>query len=92
MIDAHRVNNDAATWGADCDKWEPDRFLRVASKDLRYGFMRYGIGPASARCLGMDAADVIFKLTVMAVVGELSIEQVGAEGNAGKVDLNMVRL
>lgn len=92
VIDAYRVNNDTGTWGADCDQWEPDRFLRVDSKDLQYGFVRYGIGPTSGRCLGMDAADVIFKLTVIAVVGELSLEQVSSGEEAGKVNLNMVRL
>ncbi|KAI5918393.1 cytochrome P450 [Camillea tinctor] len=83
VIDARRVNSNTATWGSDCDEWDPDRFLRVNPKDLRSGFMRYDMGAAS---------DVIFKLTIMAILEEISLEPVGYVEKSGNNDLNMVRL
>ncbi|KAI0597517.1 cytochrome P450 [Biscogniauxia sp. FL1348] len=92
VIDARRLNNDPVTWGSDCNRWDPDRFLRVDPKDLRCGFMRYGVGAASERCLGKHAADVIFKITIMAITEQLSLKPVGCEKKSGNADLNMLRL
>ncbi|GAW27384.1 putative cytochrome P450 [Rosellinia necatrix] len=92
VMDAGRLNNDPAIWGTDYDKWDPDRFLRASLKDVGAGFVRYGVGPAAERCLGKDAADILFKLLVVAVIQELSLGQTDGEGEIGKMDLTMARL
>ncbi|RWA03861.1 hypothetical protein EKO27_g11244, partial [Xylaria grammica] len=91
VIDAHRTNTDAATWGPDSKVWDPDRFLRVDSKALRCGFIPYGAG--AEPCLWKEAADVIFKITITAVVEQISLEPAGGSGEkGGAADLNMRRL
>lgn len=74
IIDNRRLNEEAVTWGPDGDQFRPDRFLEVAPQALRCGFMRFGTGAASGRCLGKNVADVVFKLTTIAVVEEFRIE------------------
>ncbi|KAI0487507.1 hypothetical protein F4859DRAFT_510079 [Xylaria cf. heliscus] len=86
-FDIRRLNNDPVAWGSNCHEWDPDRFLRVAPKDLRYG-----VGVASSRYLEENAADIIFKLTIMAIIEELSLEPVGDEEKPKTKDLNILRL
>ncbi|GAW18024.1 hypothetical protein ANO14919_074930 [Xylariales sp. No.14919] len=91
VIDAHRTNTDAATWGPDSEVWDPDRFLRVDVKALRCGFIPYGAG--AEPCLWKEVADVIFKITITAIVEQISLEPVGGgEEKGGAADLNMRRL
>ncbi|KAI1639211.1 cytochrome P450 [Biscogniauxia mediterranea] len=92
VIDVRRLNNDPGTWGSDCDEWDPDRFLRVDQKDLHCGLRRYGVGAASERCLGQHAADVIIKITIVAITEKLSLKPVGCGEKPGNADLNMLPL
>ncbi|KAI0434077.1 cytochrome P450 [Xylaria sp. FL1042] len=89
VVDAHRVNVDAAAWGPECDLWDPDRFLRVDSNALRTGFFPYGAGVASEQCLWKNAADIIFKIVIVTILDQISLEPVGGDGEK---DLNMRRL
>ncbi|KAL5362623.1 cytochrome P450 [Aspergillus floccosus] len=73
VIDAKRLNADPATWGKDSDTYRPERFRDITSSKLRYGFMRFGVGAASGRCLGKHLADTVFKLTLMAVLERYSL-------------------
>ncbi|KAI1312184.1 cytochrome P450 [Xylaria venustula] len=94
VIDAHCVHRDSAIWGPDYDVWDPDRFLRVDSKTTRSGLFPYGAGAASERCLWRNAADIIFKIIIVSIVDQISLEAVGDGGLlAGEnTDLNMRRL
>lgn len=74
IIDNMRLNKSLGTWGADGDKFRPDRFLEVAPQSLRCGFMRYGAGAASGRCLGKNVADMVFKMTIIAVIEKFRLE------------------
>ncbi|GIJ91177.1 hypothetical protein Asppvi_010142 [Aspergillus pseudoviridinutans] len=73
VIDAKRLNADPATWGKDGDTYRPERFRDIPPSKPRYGFMRFGVGAASGRCLGKHLADVLFKLTLMAVFVRYSL-------------------
>ncbi|KAI0518345.1 cytochrome P450 [Xylaria bambusicola] len=93
VIDAHRVNTDPVIWGPDCDAWDPDRFLRVDANSLRCGYIPYSASAASEQWLGKDAAEVIFKITIVAIVEQISLEPVGdGEEQGSGTDLNMRRL
>ncbi|KAB8075718.1 cytochrome P450 [Aspergillus leporis] len=72
VIDAKRLNADPATWGKDSDTYRPERFRDIPPSGLRYGFMWFGVGVASGRCLGKHLADTVFKLTLMAVLERYS--------------------
>lgn len=76
MIDAKRLNADPDTWGKDGDAYRPERFRDIPPLKLRYGFMRFGVGAASGRCLGKHLADTLFKLTLMAVLERHSLHSV----------------
>lgn len=82
VIDTRRLNTDPVTWGDDGTEFRPKRFLRMPPGKCRYGFMRFGAGGASGRCLGKNVADVVFKLTAIEVLQRysLTISKVQAEG------------
>lgn len=73
VIDSKRFNTDPLTWGEDGDDYRPERFREIPPTKCRYGFMRFGVGAASGRCLGKHLADTLFKLTLMAVLERYSL-------------------
>ncbi|KAL4903191.1 hypothetical protein BDW74DRAFT_169103 [Aspergillus multicolor] len=73
VIDAKRLNADPETWGKDGNQFRPERFRDIPAAKRRYGFMRFGVGAASGRCLGKHVADTLFKLTVMEVLQRYSL-------------------
>ncbi|GFF77037.1 hypothetical protein IFM62136_09470 [Aspergillus lentulus] len=98
IIDNRRLNEEAVTWGDDGAQYRPDRFLEVAPQALRCGFMRYGTSAASGRCLGKHLADLIFKLTTVAVVERFRLEslavgekQLGFE-NRDAADVRLIKI
>lgn len=95
VIDTRRLNNDPRTFGGDSEQFRPDRFASIQSEKLRCGFMRFGTGAATGRCLGKNAADVLFKMVTIAVVEKfrLSQGQTGekrGQGNAVNITLTQV--
>ncbi|KAI4721985.1 hypothetical protein E4T48_01735 [Aureobasidium sp. EXF-10727] len=80
IIDNQRLNEGTVTWGADGDHFRPNRFLEVSAQAQRCGFMRFGTGAASGRCLGKNAADVVFKLTIIAVIERFRLETLADDG------------
>lgn len=68
VIDAKRLNADPITWGQDGDTFRPERFKNMPQSKCRYGFMQFGVGASSGRCLGRHLADIIFKLTAITIV------------------------
>lgn len=86
-------------WGPDGEQFRPDRFLEVAPQALRCGFMRFGTGAASGRCLGKHIADVLFKLTTIAVVENFALEPLKSpeksdfmSSGQGTADVRFIRL
>jgi len=91
VIDTRRLNNEAVTWGPDSTEFKPERFADLAKEKLRCGFMRFGTGAASGRCLGKNIADVVFKLTAVSVVEQFSLSSV-ADGKGGSCPTSNIRL
>ncbi|KAL7789653.1 cytochrome P450 [Trichoderma afarasin] len=79
VIDSGRLNKEAVTWGADGQDFRPERFKEIPQSKCRYGFMKFGAGGASGRCLGKHVADITFKLTVIAVLKKFSLETPNGE-------------
>ncbi len=79
VIDTRRLNSEAVTWGEDGAAFRPERFAEVPRQKQRHGFMLFGVGAASGRCLGKNIADVVFKLTTIVVLDTFSLE--AGEGN-----------
>ena len=77
IIDARRLNTDPITWGPDGNTFRPERFADIPQSTCRYGFMRFGVGAASGKCLGKNVADIIFKLTSLAVLDRYLITSIG---------------
>nr|CAO91862.1 putative monooxygenase [Penicillium expansum] len=98
IIDNRRLNEEGVTWGDDGAQYRPDRFLEVAPQALRCGFMRYGTSAASGRCLGKHLADLIFKLTTVAVVERFRLESLGVSEkqlgfqNRDAVDVRLIKI
>jgi cytochrome P450 monooxygenase len=84
VIDTRRLNNEAVTWGEDGASFRPERFAEVPRQKQRHGFMRFGVGAASGRCLGKNIADVVFKLTTMMVLETFTL---GASADKDEVCL-----
>jgi hypothetical protein len=42
--------------------------------------MRFGVGAASGKCLGKNVADIVFKMTTLAVIARYIITNVKKEG------------
>lgn len=80
VIDARRLNTDAVTWGPDGNTFRPERFRHLSQSTCRYGFMRFGVGAASGKCLGKNVADIAFKMTALAVVEKYMITTVEKKG------------
>ncbi|KAL7907288.1 cytochrome P450 [Trichoderma velutinum] len=74
VIDSGRLNKEAITWGADGQDFRPERFKEIAQSKCRYGFMKFGAGGASGRCLGKHVADITFKLTIIVVLKKFLLE------------------
>jgi cytochrome P450 len=64
------------TWGPDGTTFRPERFTDIPQSSCRYGFMRFGVGAASGKCLGKNVADIIFKLTSLAVLDRYLITSI----------------
>lgn len=80
VIDTQRLNQEDVTWGPDGAEFRPDRFSEMPKEKLRCGFMRFGTGAASGRCLGKHVADVVFKLTTITLLGQCSLSILDPNG------------
>ncbi|KAL4809102.1 cytochrome P450 [Aspergillus unguis] len=94
IIDARRLNSKAATWGAHSADFDPDRFLGISPDRLRCGFMRFGAGAASGRCLGKNVADLVFKLVTIAALETFALRSLprGEKGQIDDTDIELSRL
>ncbi|KAL9045363.1 MAG: hypothetical protein Q9214_001576 [Letrouitia sp. 1 TL-2023] len=66
VIDIRRLNTHPSVWGSDAEVFRPERFLNMTPAQYRYAMLRFGIGPG--KCMGKNMADVLLKMTVIAVV------------------------
>lgn len=89
VIDVRRLNTNALTWGADGGEFRPERFASLAPKDYRYGYMRFGV--VSGKCLGKHMADVLMKVTVIAVLEQYRIEEVEMNIGVKEGDLAFIK-
>ncbi|KAJ5909077.1 cytochrome P450 [Penicillium taxi] len=89
VIDTRRLNLEDVTWGPDGAEFRPERFSEMPKDKLRCGFMRFGAGAASGRCLGKYVADVVFKLTTMILVEQFSL---GTRDTDGAGDIQVTRI
>ncbi|KAL6713046.1 hypothetical protein ACLMJK_009442 [Lecanora helva] len=89
VVDTRRLNREAVTWGGDGEIFRPERFAEMPQARLRNGFMRFGTGAASGRCLGKHTADSVFKLLILTILEDFAIAPI-EDGKAG--DLELVRI
>lgn len=66
VIDVRRLNTNPDVWGPDREAFRPERFLDLSPARYRYALLRFGIGPG--KCMGKNMADVLLKMTTIAVV------------------------
>jgi cytochrome P450 len=94
VIDTRRLNNEAATWGTNSSDFDPDRFLSIRPDRLRCGFIRFGAGAASGRCLGKNVADIVFKLVTIAALETFTLRplQPGEKGQVDDLEIELSRL
>ena len=71
VIDMRRLNTNVAVWGSDSEVFRPERFLDMSPTKYRYAMLRFGIGPG--KCMGKHMADVLLKMTTMAVLEKYSL-------------------
>jgi cytochrome P450 len=74
VIGVKRLNRHPSLWGSDGSKFRPERFLDMPPSQWRNGMIRYGI--AVGRCLGKNVADLILKMTTLAILETYQLKQV----------------
>jgi cytochrome P450 monooxygenase len=89
VIDTRRLNQEDVTWGPDGSEFRPERFSEMPKDKLRCGFMRFGVGAASGRCLGKHVADVVFKLTTIILVEQFSLSTLDTDGGGDILVMRM---
>lgn len=60
IVDAYALNVRNAFWGPRAESYEPERFLKNKTTQLRYNYWRFGFGPR--QCMGKYVADVIIRV------------------------------
>jgi len=86
VIDTRCLNNNPHIFGGDSEQFRPDRFASIESEKLRYGFMKFGTGAATGRCLGKNAADVLFKMVTIAMVEKFHLSPAQTNEKRGQGD------
>ena len=71
VIDMRRLNTNIGVWGSDAEVFRPERFLDMPPAQYRYAMLRFGIGPG--KCMGKNMADVLLKMTTIAVLEKYSL-------------------
>ena len=71
VIDMRRLNTNIGVWGSDGEVFRPERFLDMSPSQYRYAMLRFGIGPG--KCMGKNMADVLLKMTTIAVLENYSL-------------------
>ena len=71
VIDMRRLNTNMGVWGSDGEVFRPERFLDMSPPQYRYAMLRFGIGPG--KCMGKHMADVLLKMTTIAVLEKYSL-------------------
>ena len=61
-----RLNTNVGVWGPDAEVFRPGCFLTMPPASYRYAMIRFGIGPG--KCMGKNIADVLLKMTIIAVL------------------------
>ena len=60
IVDAYALNMRNSFWGAEAQSYEPERFLKNKSTQLRYNYWRFGFGPR--QCMGKYVADLVIRV------------------------------
>lgn len=68
IIDSYALNIRDPFWGADRDRFRPERWLErhKTGHDLRYRYWRFGFGPRT--CLGKYLAELILRCVVVEIL------------------------
>ncbi|KAK3298366.1 putative cytochrome P450 [Chaetomium fimeti] len=75
--DVWRINTDRGAWGADAETFRPERFAGVNPSSYRYSFIKWGVG--SSKCMGKNMADLLLKMTVVAVLERFELRPAETE-------------
>ena len=60
IVDAYALNVRNPFWGAEAQCYEPERFRKNKSTQLRYNYWRFGFGPR--QCMGKYVADLMIRV------------------------------
>ena len=66
-----RLNTNMGVWGPDGEVFRSERFLEMSPPQYRYAMLRFGIRPG--KCMGKHMADVLLKMTTIAVLERYSL-------------------
>ncbi|KAL3961321.1 hypothetical protein ACCO45_002844 [Purpureocillium lilacinum] len=66
IIDSYALNQRNEYWGADAEKYRPERFLERSAVKDRYNFWRFGFGPR--QCMGKFVADMMIRVLLVHLV------------------------
>ncbi|TVY44881.1 Cytochrome P450 monooxygenase [Lachnellula subtilissima] len=68
VIDSYALNIRDAFWGADRERFRPERWLerQRSGRDLRYRYWRFGFGPRT--CLGKYLAELIIRSVIVEIL------------------------
>lgn len=72
VIDTHAINIKNDWWGADAEKYRPQRFLERGVTQSRYHYWRFGFGPR--QCLGKHVADLLIRSVLVELVENTRLE------------------
>ena len=60
IVDAYALNTRNPFWGAEAQRYEPERFRKNKGTQLRYNYWRFGFGPR--QCMGKYVADLVIRV------------------------------
>ena len=60
IVDTYALNVRNDFWGPRAESYDPERFLKHKTTQLRYNYWRFGFGPR--QCMGKYVADVIIRV------------------------------
>ncbi|KAK3309852.1 cytochrome P450 monooxygenase [Chaetomium strumarium] len=82
IVDVRRINTNREAWGEDAETFRPERFAGLPASSYRFSMIRWGVG--SSKCMGKNMADLLLKMTVIAVLERYELRPAVLEKGGGE--------
>ncbi|KAK4240420.1 cytochrome P450 [Achaetomium macrosporum] len=82
IVDVRRINTNREAWGEDAEAFRPERFAGLPASSYRFSMIRWGVG--SSKCMGKNMADLLLKMTVIAVLERYELRPAVLDGSEGQ--------